>query len=234
VKTAFDKLSSSESQRANYYDPNAFSVVYYYLGLPEAEKLLRAVFWEGVHGYSRQYLANVWKELVHSANFSAHYEPYLPAPGVYEPGNFFKFPGMPRPAAPPRVFKAVDWSIAQPKDLAALATQIWFPGARLFSWLAFMKLIPTSFLWIVMLAGFPLLPIFRARHRGLRPAQTILILTAVALFGEMSFSAVLFIFRNKELILCQPLIYLMMGLSVSLWVERAASSRSRPSHQQFA
>ena len=227
AKAAFDALSASESRRKSYYDPAALSPIYYYLGLREGERLLRDVYWEGLRGHSRKYLTNVWSELLHGANFSANYEPYLPVPGVYEPGDFFKLSGMPHPAAPPRVFKAVDWSIATPQDLAALAAQVWQPGARFLSCFAFLKYIPAGLLWIVMLAAFSLVPIFFARHRRLRPVEVLLMLAAVALLGEMTFSAALFVFRNKELILCQPLVYLMIGLSVSLWVEFASTSQPR-------
>lgn len=222
VRAAFDAVGASEGRRTSYYDPDTFYPIYHYLGLKEGEKLLRAVFFEGVRGYSRKYLSNVWTALAQSTDFSDQYRPYLPVPGVYEtPGFFWSSPPQLLPPRP-RVFKAVDWPIAQPKDVDYLVARIWRPGARLFSFLAFIKYVPISCFWIVMLAGFVVVPVFVARHGRLRPVEILFILTAAALLGEMSFAAVFLVFRSKELILCQPLIYLMMGVSISLWVKFAS------------
>ena len=225
VRASFDSLGPPEQRRANYHEAAACAPIYYYLGLEEGEKLLRAVFWEGVRGYSGRYLSSVWTALVLSADFSAHYQPYLPVPGVYEPPGFVKSSRTPILAARTRVFKAVDWSVAQPKDLAALADQIWYPGASLFPFLAFIKYIPVSCLWIVMSAGLVAAVVSIFRRRGLRAKETLLFLTAAALFGQMTFCALVQFFRMKELILCQPLIYLVTGLSISLWVEFASRAR---------
>ena len=225
-----EALAASEKTRTSYHHPDSFTPIYYYLGLKEGEKLLRDVFLEGVRGYSGRYLSNVRKSLIQSAVFSNAYLPYQPVPGVYQPSPLFKWARPPFLSARARFYKAVDWAVATPAQLAPLAAQIWYPGARLFSFLSFIKYIPTSCLWIVMLAGFVVLPVFVARNRRLRPAEMLFILTAVALFGEMIFAAALFVFRSKELVLCQPLIYLMMGLSVSFWVEFMSTSR-RPTEQ---
>ncbi|HYJ07311.1 MAG TPA: hypothetical protein VEX43_19435 [Chthoniobacterales bacterium] len=220
-----EALAASEKGGTAYHHPNSFMPIYYYLGLKEGEKLLRAVFLEGVRGYSGRYFSNVRKSLIQSAVFSNVYLPYQPIPGVYQPSPLFKWARPPFLSARAGFYKAVDWAVATPEQLATLADQIWYPGARLFSFLSFIKYIPTSCLWIVMLAGFVLLPVFVARHRRLRLAETLFILVALALFGEMIFAAALFVFRSKELVLCQPLIYLMMGLSLSLWVEFISTSR---------
>jgi hypothetical protein len=219
VRSAFDALDELEQRRSSYYEPADFFSIYHYLGLKEGEKLLRAVFWEGLRGYPRQYLSHVWAALIRNTDFSAQYEPYLPVPGVYGSSEFFKLTRMQFLPARVGFVQAVDWSVAQPKDLADLAAQIWYPGARFFSFLAFIKYIPSSCLWIVMISGLIATAVSASRNHRLPPAAVLLILTAIVLLGEITFSALLFVFRMKELILCQPLIYLMMGLSVSVCME---------------
>lgn len=216
-------LNASTKQRA--YDQLDFNPIYYHLGLKEAENLLRDVFLEGVRRYPGRYLSNIRRAFIRSAVFSEVYMPYLPVPGVYKPSALFKWSKPHFLSARARFYKSVDWSVATPAELEPLAAQIWYPGARLFSFLSFIKYIPTICLWIVMLAGFVVMPTFVSRFRRIRPAETLLVLAAAALLGEMTFAAILFVFRSKELMLCQPLIYLMMGLSVSLCVELVSTWR---------
>jgi hypothetical protein len=226
-----DALNASPQRRPTYYQPDSFGPIYYHLGLKEAENLLRDVFLEGVRRYPDRYLSNIRTTFSQSAAFSEAYKPYLPVPGVYQPSALFKWSRPPFLSARARFYKSVDWSVATPAELERLAAQIWYPGARFFSFLSFIKYIPTICLWIVMLAGFVVVPICLSRYRRVRPAETLLTLAAAALLGEMSFAAVLFVFRSKELMLCQPLIYMMMGLSVSLWVE-FVSTRRQPAPQE--
>jgi hypothetical protein len=225
-----DALNASPQRRATYYHPDSFCQIYYHLGLKEAENLLRDVFLEGVRGYPGRYLSNIRTTFIQSAAFSEVYMPYLPVPDVYQPSALFKWSRPHFLSARARFYKSVDWSVATPAEMDQLADQIWYPGARLFSFLSFIKYIPTICLWIVMLAGLVVAPIFVSRYRRVRPAETMLMLAAAALLGEMSLAAVLFVFRSKELILCQPLIYLMMALSVSLWVEFVSTSRQSAAH----
>ena len=220
-----DALNASPPRRTTYYHPDSFGPIYYHLGLKEAENLLRDVFLEGVRGYPDRYLSNIRTAFIQSAAFSEVYMPYLPVPGVYQPSALFKWSRPHFLSARARFYKSVDWSVATPEELDRIAAQIWYPGARLFSFLSFIKYIPTFCLWVVMLAGFVVVPTFVSRYRRVRPVETLLMLAAAALLGEMSFAALLFVFRSKELMLSQPLIYLMMGLSVSLWVAFASTWR---------
>jgi hypothetical protein len=218
-------LATVEKRRTNYHHPDAFMPIYYYLGLEETEKLLSDVYWEGVRGYPWQYVIHICRALIQNADFAAVYRPYLPVAGLYGPTDF------PAPSrteflpAPARPFKVVDWSVAKPEELADFAASVWRPATTLFSFLAFIKYIPTSCLWIVLLSGLILIPVSFARERRFRRMEVLLVLTATALLGEMSFAAVLFVFRAKELILCQPLIYLLIGLSVALLVKLTSAPR---------
>jgi hypothetical protein len=224
-----DALNASPQRRTTYYELDSFGPVYHHLGLKEAEHLLHNVFLEGVRRYPERYLSNIRTGFIQSAVFSKVYMPYLPVPGVYQPSALFKWSRPHFLSARARFYKSVDWSVATPAELERLAAQIWYPGARLFSFLSFIKYIPTFCLWVVMLAGFVVVPAFVSRYRRVRPVETLLLLAAAALLGEMSFAALLFVFRSKELMLCQPLIYLMIGLSVSLWVAFASTGdRRRP------
>ena len=213
-----DALNASPQRRATYYQVDSFGPIYHHLGLKEAEHLLRNVFLEGVRNYPERYLSNVRTGFIQSAVFSEVYMPYLPVPGVYQPSALFKWSKPRFQSGRALFYKSVDWSVATPAELERLAAQIWYPGARLFSFLSFIKYIPTFCLWVGMLGGFVVVPTFISRYRQVRPAETLLMLAAAALLGEMSFAALLFVFRSKELMLTQPLIYLMIGLSVSLWV----------------
>ena len=216
VQSVFDRFGVLQHPEKSYHSPVAFFPIYYDLGLAEGERLLGDVYLEGILAYPRRYAANVWTSLLEGAHFSAQYVPYLPVPQVYEPYSIFKFTTAQRLPSQVRVFQAVDWSLMRPEDLAA---QIWYPGAIFFSWLAFFKYIPSILIWIVNGIGLAVLPFLISRRPQLRNAGLMLVLTTIVLFGELSFSAMVFVFRMKELILCQPLIYMTAGISIALCIE---------------
>jgi len=216
VRAVFDRLEVSAHPEKSYQSAVALYPIYYHLGLKEGEKLLGDVFWEAVRAYPRQYLTHVWTSLRSGANYSTQYMPYLPVPGVYEPVSFFKFSKFPLRPFRTRVFEAVDWSLMRPEDLAA---QIWYPGAKFFSRLAFFKQIPSASIWIMNFVGLAVLPFLVSRRRHFRNAGLLLVLATIVLLGELSLSAVVFVFRMKELILCQPLIYVTAGISMAICVE---------------
>lgn len=116
-------------------------------------------------------------------------------------------------------FKAVDWSLMRPEDLAA---QIWLPGTRFFSYLALMKTIPSRIFLLLIASGIPLLVTSLFRQRRLRYLELLFMLSTIVLIGEITLSAVVFVFRMKEPILCQPLIYLAAGLALALIAELIA------------
>jgi hypothetical protein len=225
VQSVFERFALSEHPEKAYESSVALFPIYYDLGLTEGERLLGDVFWEAVRAYPRQYLAHVWTSLLSGANYSTQYMPYLPVPGVYEPVSFFKFSKLTILPFRTRVFQAVDWSLMRPEDLAA---QIWYPGAQLFSWLAFFKSLPSPLIWMINVAGLAVLPFLVARRRHFRNAGLLLVLATIVLLGELSLSAVLFVFRMKELILCQPLIYVTAGISIAISVEYIKSCLRTP------
>jgi len=230
VRTLVSESTSPEQRRTSYYDPVAFYTLYYHLGLHEGEGLLRAVFWESVRAYPRRYLSNIWQCLLQGTDFSASYLPYLPVPKVFAPPLFFEHPTAPILPVRVRVFKSVDLSLMRPEDLAA---QIWLPGARFFSYLATMKYFPSGVFWLIVIAGFAVLSFSVVRHRRLQSMEVLFILTTIVLLGEIGLSAVVFVFRMKELILCEPLIYLATGLAIALITERVAPNAAgfRQSHR---
>lgn len=205
---------SAEPAR-NYLEPGAFYTLYYHLGLRETEALLRDVFWEGLRNHGDLYASHVRSELLGSAAFARNYIPYLPVPDLNEPTESFfdlatnGFFGERR-----RIVRMVDESLF-PRD--ALAADIWRPGARAFSFLAFLRYVPPVLLWGLMLGGLVPLCVGCARRRSLAPVEAVFLLSFAALLGVISFSALLFVFRMKELILAQPLIYLVSGTAVSMW-----------------
>jgi hypothetical protein len=218
VWALFAESSSSRSMITNYHDPNVFCSLYYYLGLKEAEKLLSQVYWEGLRTYPERYLANVWKAFLEGTDFQTKYIPYLPVPGIYDPPSFeythTRFLTHRR-----SVFKTVEWSLMQSSDVNDLSAQIWFPGAKLLSFFAFLRYTPSEFVWVAMLAGLIPIGLSLIRRRSLKAAELLFVLAFTALLGVMALSAVLLEFRSKELIFCQPLIYIAVALSVFLWTE---------------
>jgi hypothetical protein len=215
IRTLFAKLRTSKGERKNYYDPNVFCSLYYYLGLQETEDLLSQVFREGLRAHPEKYIVNVWQVFLESASFHSSYVPYVPVPGVYEPPFFFDFSQRRFLAPRARIFKAVDWSVMRPEDLAA---QIWSPGARLFSLFAVLNYISLPLLWVTILAGFIPVGVSLWRRQRLDPTELLFVISFMGLVGIMQISAVVFVFRMKELILCQPLIYIVFALAVSLWI----------------
>ena len=225
VNSTYNRLHASLVDRKNYYEPATFFPIYYWLGLHEGEALLGQVFFEGIRRHPTQYLANVWKNFLHSADFRSQYMPYLPVPGIYEPTpEFFKSSQSELFGSRARVFKVVDWSLIHPEDVAA---QIWRPGAALFSSFVFLKFVPTTLLWALILAGavYPVFAIVTGRH--LTPANILFITTLLTLTAVMAFSAIIFVFRMKELILCQPLIYILASLAISPWIGLITANKAK-------
>jgi hypothetical protein len=214
----FTQLSASRTTITNYHEPTVFCSVYYYLGLKEAEKLLSQVYWEGLRTYPEKYLANVWKVLLEGADFQRKYVPYLPVPGIYDPPSF-EYTHAPFLTHRRSVFKTVEWSLMQSSDLNDLSAQIWFPGAKLLSFFAFLRYTPSEFVWVAMLAGLIPIGLSLIRRRSLKAAELLFVLAFTVLLGVIALSAILLEFRSKELIFCQPLIYIAVALSVFLWTE---------------
>lgn len=211
VRAVFDRLPPPGKRKSGYYEPSTPYSVYYHLGLEEGETLLGGVFWEGIETHQAQYLSNVWEWFYRSADFSSQYIPYLPVPRLYEPPGFFENSKSSFLSPRAGVIKALNWSELPPE----VAVEIWYPGARVFSYLAFLKFIPKEFVWGAIVIGFLSVASSIVRSRRLQITELFFLLSLLVLLAEMSFSALIFAFRMKELILCQPLIYLLIGLSLS-------------------
>ena len=213
VQSTFDALFERGGLKGGYYDPGTLCSIYHHLGLQEGEALLGEVFREGIRTHSTPFAVHVWKSFLTSTNFSAQYVPYLPVPKVYEPPLFFENSKTSFFAPRAGFIKAGNWSDVPPE----LATHIWYPGARFFSYLAFLKVLPTTVVWVIILAGFLPFGLSVVRTGQIPTRELLFLLSFFVLLGEMAFSALILQFRMKELILCQPLIFTLLGLSAALW-----------------
>ena len=206
-----DKLRAG----GTYHEPSDFCRIYYFLGLFEAERLLAEVFQEALQRYPQRYLFAVALEFVWSGNFAKSYTTYLPVPGQDPNSRFFDDAAHHLTDKRDAVVEMVDFSSSgRARDFAS---HFWLPGACVQSWFVWFASLPWPLCWLLIGSGWV---ISLATLRGSVGSLELLhLLGSVTLLGNMAFSALVFEFRCKELILCQPLIFVLMASGGQLiWV----------------
>jgi hypothetical protein len=149
-------------------------------------------------------------------NFSLHYMPYLPAPRLNVQAAFLEHVNRSFGSSRSRVVAISGWSDEEEKRLAK---QIWYQGASVLATFSALKHIPQAILWPAIVSGFVPLILSAIRARQLQAAELFFLLSVLVLMAEMAFSAVIYAFRPKELLLCQPLIFSSLALSATLWIK---------------
>lgn len=213
VRRLFEAAKPALPPARDPYDPNTFTTIYASLGLYEAEQLLGQMFREGVMAHPGKYFKNVRQTFWNAIQFQQNYQGFHPLWG----------------AAPPDHFDQAGWASGQAGDAVFMTGNstaaskwrqvIWTPGAKVMGWLTLGR-IPSALLVGAMIVGLPAI-VWRLISGG-KPTlmQRLYVLVLMALLGLFAFSALVYVFRNKELVLAMPLVYLAMGLSVASWHRR--------------
>ncbi len=212
-----------------------FQRIYYYLGLEAGDRLLRRVFWEGLKHNPRKYAAHVGQTFWEAVDFRSAYHPRVP------------LPESPSPLFP---------SLAKTSDCQTIALQdsrregdvvsvpkltcgryygnrwVWLPGVLFASFFAWPQLLPWPLFWGLIAAAAASLAGKRFRSRPLAQGEGVFLTSLAVLFAFFSFSALLFRFREKDLVGCQPLLCLVLVWSVhhlgSLLWAKFMTARTKP------
>jgi hypothetical protein len=193
----------------DYHDPITFFRLYYYLGLIETEELLADVYDEALHRHFREYWQNVWAVTLSGFRYRTAYSPYLPLPerstAFYEfaDGGFFAPRAKVVEIGDLILLKDADWAI-----------HFWRPGAVFLQNFAILAACPEPWTWSMITAGIISGAWLARRNRRYQPAAIAHTLVIVSLLGMIAFSAIVFVFRGKELIAAHPLIVVLVCLGI--------------------
>jgi hypothetical protein len=223
VDAALAEFSTSLRPAGDYHDPIWFCRVYHYLGLVEAEDLLSAVYDEARQTHPIDYWRHVVQAVVDGLRYRTAYSPYLPTPA--NAVAFYQFADRGLFAQRAAVVEAVDSIYLRDADWAV---HFWRPGAEALQHLAILPACSEVLVWSTIAAGLVCGAWLLWRDRRHRPAFVLHALVTAAVLGMIVFSALVLVFRSKELIAAHPLIVIATGLGARSVLVTVLHLRRRP------
>lgn len=207
-------------------DHKSFQKIYYYIGLEEGEKVTTQVFFESVLNNPKRYVVNVFNSFVQSLDFYGSYNPYAP---IFETTNPF-IPKLYSSRHNCSVIKLnderVDLQTAGQRDAIKKILDICDPHAKTFGggiwragpyvlyFLSWPQLIPPIIFWVLSFLNLIAIAFTFLSQKVIEFQHLFFSFCVLILLGLMLFSSIVFTFRVKELILAQPLVNIIMAISI--------------------
>lgn len=207
VDAALEPVRSNVRPAGDYGDPQLFCCIYHHLGLLEAEALLKEVYDEGRQARPGDYWRHVGEVVADGVFYRRAYRTYLPMPAARP--SFYRFADRGLFDARANVVVAVDDSVM--KDVE-WAVAFWLPGAEVIEHFTFLRMLPELLVWAIIGIGLCCGGLLWRRHRSDRAALAVQATSLLAMGGMIAFSALIFEFRQKELIATHPLTLVALGL----------------------
>lgn len=221
VDAALAPFRSELRPGGTYHDPTDFCRIYHHLGLLETEELLADVYAEGKAARPHEYWSHVASIAAEGVGYRGAYLPYQPTTSLRP--AFFEHADRGLFGDRLRVLMADDEVYLKEPEWAA---NFWRPGAELLSRFAFLRFVPEAVVWIAIGIGLLGGAFVARRDRRRLPVLALQITALLAVAGMIAFSALVFVFRPKELIAMQPLLVILAGLAVANvgWLARRGAS----------
>lgn len=219
VRAIYERALAANGGAALNLDTAHFRI-YAHLGLKEAERLLQSVFFEGIRAYPKRYFRHVASQYWRGIRFEKIYGPYLPT--ADQLARYEQHDGALVEDRAHVLFEN-NWSEASYPKLAAAT---WRPAAALVSHLAIGR--STLDTWIWLPTAVVTLLLFADILRGAWRWDTLVAaLLCSFLVAFITFSALLFEVRGKELVVILPLLHVAAILSLGDLAHRLLSRASR-------